>query len=141
MFESPFLCISEKDDNPLIEPFMEHIRLKYINSVYILIFMYHIFNLLRNNFIHCINTAADQQREYVGSVLLRREQLAKKREEDASDLGKLTHQYSKIIKERGEDTISIISAVLHRYAEESIIFDVKHFHKMLRKALKLENSL
>lgn len=55
MFESPFLCISEKDDNPLIEPFMEHIRLKYINSVYILIFMYHIFNLLRNNFIHCIN--------------------------------------------------------------------------------------
>lgn len=89
----------------------------------------------------CINTAADQQREYVGSVLLRREQLAKKREEDASDLGKLTHQYSKIIKERGEDTISIISAVLHRYAEESIIFDVKHFHKMLRKALKLENSL
>lgn len=34
---------------------MEHIRLKYINSVYILIFMYHIFNLLRNNFIHCIN--------------------------------------------------------------------------------------
>lgn len=87
------------------------------------------------------NTAADQQREYVGSVLLRREQLAKKREEDASDLGKLTHQYSKIIKERGEDTISIISAVLHRYAEESIIFDVKHFHKMLRKALELENSL
>lgn len=66
----------------------------------------------------CINTAADQQREYVGSVLLRREQLAKKREEDASNLGKLTHQYSKIIKERGEDTISIISAVLHRYAEE-----------------------
>ena len=55
MFESPFLCISEKDDNPLIEPFMEHIRLKYINSVYILIYMYHIFNLLRNNFIHCIN--------------------------------------------------------------------------------------
>ena len=55
MFESPFLCISEKDDNPLIELFMEHIRLKYINSVYILIFMYHIFNLLRNNFIHCIN--------------------------------------------------------------------------------------
>ena len=36
----------------------------------------------------CVNTAADQQREYVGSVLLRREQLAKKREEDASDLGK-----------------------------------------------------
>lgn len=89
----------------------------------------------------CVNTAADQQREYVGSVLLRREQLAKKREEDASDLGKLTHQYSKIIKERGEDTISIISAVLHRYAEESIIFDVKHFHKMLRKALELEKSL
>ena len=87
------------------------------------------------------NTAADQQREYVGSVLLRREQLAKKREEDASDLGKLIHQYSTIIKERGEDTISIISAVLHRYAEESIIFDVKHFHKMLRKALELENSL
>lgn len=55
MFESPFLCILEKDDNPLIELFMEHIRLKYINSVYILIFMYHIFNLLRNNFIHCIN--------------------------------------------------------------------------------------
>ena len=52
------------------------------------------------------NTAADQQREYVGSVLLRREQLAKKREQDASDLGKLIHQYSTIIKERGEDTIS-----------------------------------
>ena len=26
----------------------------------------------------CVNTTADQQREYVGSVLLRREQLAKK---------------------------------------------------------------
>ena len=59
------------------------------------------------------NTAADQQREYVGRVLLRREQM-------------------------GRDVIEVFSAVLHSQAEESILFDIKYFHKMLRHALKLD---
>lgn len=84
------------------------------------------------------NTAADQQREYVGNVLLRRQQLAKKRKEDALDLGKMIHQYSSIIKEKGKDAIAVFSAVLHSHAEESVLFDVKYFHKMLRQALELD---
>ena len=43
------------------------------------------------------NTAVDQQREYIGTVLLRRKQLARKRQEDALELGKLMYQYRSII--------------------------------------------
>ena len=84
------------------------------------------------------NTAADQQREYVGRVLLRREQFARKRNEDALDLGKLIYQYHSVIKQMGRDVIEVFSAVLHSQAEESILFDIKYFHKMLRHALKLD---
>ena len=84
------------------------------------------------------NTAADQQREYVGTVLLRRQQLARKRNEDALDLGKLIHQYRSVIKQMGRDVIEVFSTVLHSHAEESILFDIKYFHKMLRHALKLD---
>lgn len=85
------------------------------------------------------NTAVDQQREYIGTVLLRRKQLARKRQEDALELGKLMYQYRSIIREMGKDVLSVFSAVLHNHAEESTLFDIKYFHKMLRQALKLDN--
>ena len=81
----------------------------------------------------------DQQREYIGTVLLRRKQLARKRQEDALELGKLMYQYRSIIREMGKDVLSVFSAVLHNHAEESTLFDIKYFHKMLRQALKLDN--
>lgn len=87
----------------------------------------------------CVNTAADQQREYVGSVLLRRQQLAKKKEEDALDLGKMIHQYSSAIKSKGDDVITVVSEILHNFADECILFDIKYFHKYLRHALKLDD--
>ena len=85
------------------------------------------------------NTAVDQQREYIGTVLLRRKQLARKRQEDALELGKLMYQYRSIIREMGRDVLSVFSTVLHDHAEESTLFDIKYFHKMLRQALKLDN--
>ena len=85
------------------------------------------------------NTAVDQQREYIGTVLLRRKQLARKRQEDALELGKLMYQYRSIIREMGKDVFSVFSTVLHNHAEESTLFDIKYFHKMLRQALKLDN--
>lgn len=85
------------------------------------------------------NTAVDQQREYIGTVLLRRKQLARKRQEDALELGKLMYQYRSIIREMGKDVLSVFSTVLHNHAEESTLFDIKYFHKMLRQALKLDN--
>ena len=85
------------------------------------------------------NTAVDQQREYIGTVLLRRKQLARKRQEDALELGKLMYQYRSIIREMGKDVLSVFSTVLHDHAEESTLFDIKYFHKMLRQALKLDN--
>jgi hypothetical protein len=85
------------------------------------------------------NTAVDQQREYIGTVLLRRKQLARKRQEDALELGKLMYQYRSIIREMGKDVLSVFSTVLHNHAEESTLFDIKCFHKMLRQALKLDN--
>ena len=84
------------------------------------------------------NTAVDQQREYIGTVLLRRKQLARKRQEDALELGKLMYQYRSIIREMGKDVLSVFSTVLHNHAEESTLFDIKYFHKMLRQALKLD---
>ena len=85
------------------------------------------------------NTAVDQQREYIGTVLLRRKQLARKRQEDALELGELMYQYRSIIREMGKDVLSVFSTVLHNHAEESTLFDIKYFHKMLRQALKLDN--
>lgn len=85
------------------------------------------------------NTAVDQQREYIGTVLLRRKQLARKRQEDALELGKLMYQYRSSIREMGKDVLSVFSTVLHNHAEESTLFDIKYFHKMLRQALKLDN--
>lgn len=85
------------------------------------------------------STAVDQQREYIGTVLLRRKQLARKRQEDALELGKLMYQYRSIIRKMGKDVLSVFSTVLHDHAEESTLFDIKYFHKMLRQALKLDN--
>ena len=91
----------------------------------------------RNTYISN-NTAVDQQREYIGTVLLRRQQLARKRQEDALELGKLMYQYRDTINELGKDVLSVFNTVLHNHAEESILFDIKYFHKMLRQALKLD---
>ena len=91
----------------------------------------------RNTYISN-NTAVDQQREYIGTVLLRRQQLARKRQEDALELGKLMYQYRATINELGKDVLSVFNTVLHNHAEESILFDIKYFHKMLRQALKLD---
>ena len=58
--------------------------------------------------------------------------------EDALELGKLMYQYRATINELGKDVLSVFNTVLHNHAEESILFDIKYFHKMLRQALKLD---
>ena len=86
----------------------------------------------------CKDSAVNQQREYMGKVLLRRQQLAKKREEDALELGKLVNQYQSIIRDMGRDVLSVFHTVLRCHAEECVLFDIKYFHKMLRDVLGMD---
>lgn len=85
-------------------------------------------------------SAAEQKREYLGRVLLRRAKLTIEHPTDALDLGMLIHQYQKEISCTGQNVFEFFQRLLMNYhdLEPTLLFQIKYFHKLIRKELNLE---